>query len=454
MRRVVAGRQLPARGLRARRSCSTASSMPRARSTARPTLARPGTRDPYSGCVGAYLERNDLYDFMLFSLPDNDHYSHRHGPGATRSPRSRAPTRTSPSSSRPAGGVEPFFSDHAVILMADHSQIGGRRPDPARHGARRTGGSCSRTIVDPAEAELAVCPGARSAMVYVLARGRSAGRHASRCSTGCATLEGVEVLAWRDGEEACVWTERGELRFRPGVGERDAYGRAWDVEGVARGAGARARRRRARQPRLSGRAPAAVVRARLRRRRRRPGVGCARLRVRRLGRRRSRRRRQPRLAAPRRLARARSRSSTAAPTSTAARSATGRGRSRTCTRSSSTTSASSAVRTQATGTVRRHVVVRGRVQGVFFRDTVRSRGRAGGRRRLGAQQPRRHRRGRVRGRRRRGRARSLRWRAKGPPGARVEESRSSTSPSRESRASVSDERVGYLEPRWMTLTSP
>src|ERR1051325_813733 len=48
-----------------------------------PTLARPGTRDPYSGCVGAHVERHDLYDFMLLSLPDNDHHSHRHGPAGT-----------------------------------------------------------------------------------------------------------------------------------------------------------------------------------------------------------------------------------------------------------------------------------------------------------------------------------------------------------------------------------
>jgi hypothetical protein len=33
--------------------------------------------------VGAYLEEHDLYDFMLFSLPDNDNYSHRLGPDAT-----------------------------------------------------------------------------------------------------------------------------------------------------------------------------------------------------------------------------------------------------------------------------------------------------------------------------------------------------------------------------------
>src|ERR1700735_149801 len=43
-------------------------------------LGMPGIRDQHTGCVGAYLEENDLYDFMLFSLPDNDAWSHKHGP--------------------------------------------------------------------------------------------------------------------------------------------------------------------------------------------------------------------------------------------------------------------------------------------------------------------------------------------------------------------------------------
>ena len=48
----------------------------------RPTLARPGTRDEYSACVGRELVREDLYDFLLFSLPDNDYHSHQLGPEA------------------------------------------------------------------------------------------------------------------------------------------------------------------------------------------------------------------------------------------------------------------------------------------------------------------------------------------------------------------------------------
>ena len=44
------------------------------------TLGMPGQRDRHAGCVGAHLVENDLFDFLLFSLPDNDTYSHRDGP--------------------------------------------------------------------------------------------------------------------------------------------------------------------------------------------------------------------------------------------------------------------------------------------------------------------------------------------------------------------------------------
>ena len=49
----------------------------------KPTLARPATRDAYSACVARDLVEHDLYDFLLFSLPDNDYYSHRDGPEET-----------------------------------------------------------------------------------------------------------------------------------------------------------------------------------------------------------------------------------------------------------------------------------------------------------------------------------------------------------------------------------
>ena len=40
----------------------------------------PGVRDRHAGCVGEYLVRHDLFDFLLLSLPDNDNHSHKLGP--------------------------------------------------------------------------------------------------------------------------------------------------------------------------------------------------------------------------------------------------------------------------------------------------------------------------------------------------------------------------------------
>jgi len=45
-------------------------------------LGMPGVRDRHSGCVSAYLVENDLFDFLLLSLPDNDWFSHKRGPEA------------------------------------------------------------------------------------------------------------------------------------------------------------------------------------------------------------------------------------------------------------------------------------------------------------------------------------------------------------------------------------
>jgi predicted AlkP superfamily pyrophosphatase or phosphodiesterase len=58
----------------------------------RAQLGLPGIRDQHSGCVGAYLVEHDLFDFLLFSLPDNDTHSHGNGPHARRRGR-RLPRR-------------------------------------------------------------------------------------------------------------------------------------------------------------------------------------------------------------------------------------------------------------------------------------------------------------------------------------------------------------------------
>jgi hypothetical protein len=195
----------------------------------RPTLARPGTRDAYSGCVGEYLAEYGLYDFLLFSLPDNDHYSHRHGPDASVTSIAWA-DRNLQRLADGAGGVERFLEQNAVVLMADHSQcpVG----DPI-HITEAFGDWHVLRPNDPrpSEAELAVSPGGRCAMAYLLGEDGGRRERLERLLRRTADIEGVELAAWSENGEACVRSDEGELRFAPGSSLLDARGRRWEVEG-------------------------------------------------------------------------------------------------------------------------------------------------------------------------------------------------------------------------------
>src|SRR5881227_3903760 len=85
------------------------------------TLGLPGQRDQHSGCVAAHLVENDLFDFLLLSLPDNDTYSHKRGPYAQVTSIAEA-DRALERMMHVAGGPDTFLADHAVIVMSDHSQ--------------------------------------------------------------------------------------------------------------------------------------------------------------------------------------------------------------------------------------------------------------------------------------------------------------------------------------------
>ena len=176
------------------------------------TLGMPGQRDRHAGCVGAYLVEHDLFDFMLLSLPDNDTYSHRAGPEAQPTSIAAA-DRALERVFHAAGGVDEFLADHAVIVMSDHSQSVVEQPLNLAHHLADW-----RVLLPsdsaPEEAELAVCPGARSAMVYVLDP-RKRERALPRLTRELRGIEGVDLTAWREGEDAVVANVAGELRFRP-----------------------------------------------------------------------------------------------------------------------------------------------------------------------------------------------------------------------------------------------
>src|SRR5690242_3825440 len=91
------------------------------RTGCRGQLGLPGARDQHTGCVGAYLAEHDLFDFLLFSLPDNDAFSHRNGPHAPVTSIAGADHQIE-RLMHAAGGPEEFLDTHAVIVASDHSQ--------------------------------------------------------------------------------------------------------------------------------------------------------------------------------------------------------------------------------------------------------------------------------------------------------------------------------------------
>jgi predicted AlkP superfamily pyrophosphatase or phosphodiesterase len=191
-------------------------------------LGLPGQRDRHTGCVGAYLVEHDLFDFLLFSLPDNDTHSHKVGPeGQVRSiaEADRALERIM----HVAGGVEAFLEEHAVIVMSDHSQT---KVEAAINLADVL--SSWRVLVPadpaPSEAEIAVCPSARSGMVYVLDASRQA-ELLPQVIEALGEVEGVDLVISRRDGHAVVGSERGELRFAPGGELADRRGRSWSMEG-------------------------------------------------------------------------------------------------------------------------------------------------------------------------------------------------------------------------------
>ncbi|MEX1141866.1 MAG: alkaline phosphatase family protein, partial [Thermoleophilaceae bacterium] len=169
------------------------------------TLGMPGQRDQHAGCVGAYLVANDLFDFLLLSLPDNDTLSHRRGPEAQPTSIAEA-DRALERVFHAAGGVDGFLEDHAVIVMSDHSQS---QVDATINLSDHLDDWRVLTPSDPLpeDADLAVCPGARSAMVYVLDGDRRE-TTVSRLVPRLGAIDGVDLVAWRAGDEYAVVEQR------------------------------------------------------------------------------------------------------------------------------------------------------------------------------------------------------------------------------------------------------
>ncbi len=201
----------------------------------KPTLARPGTRDAYSACVSRELIADDGYDFLLFSLPDNDHHTHTHGVGAMRDSIAHA-DHSFGEIVDAAGGMDAFLDSHAVILMADHAQTDVQRELPLAAALGADWQVLAPNSERPELAELAVSPTARAGAVHALAEGPRRERILGGVRERLGELEGVDLVARLETEngrspEAVVERDGAEVRFQPGSQEPDSRGASWDLEG-------------------------------------------------------------------------------------------------------------------------------------------------------------------------------------------------------------------------------
>lgn len=193
-----------------------------------------GFNDVFSGKMAAQIIREGKQpDFLVVYLPDNDKYSHQHGP-----------LRTGPSIERvdqqighvldALGAWEEALAHNIIMVTGDHSQttIGlGNEYQIDLDRALRTFKRLKTTDKENEGKEIAICPNERMAFIYILQR------------KNVILPEVISILArdprnaqiaWRARKNKyCVLqggTEKKLIFSRRGP-YRDAYGQTWNFEG-------------------------------------------------------------------------------------------------------------------------------------------------------------------------------------------------------------------------------
>jgi hypothetical protein len=207
----------------------------------------PGNRDGYAACCAAELMKEDLYDFLLLSLPDNDHYSHHHGPGASVESIAKADASFA-TYAEEAGGLDEFLESHAVILLADHAQTDVHRGLPLAELLSSEWSVLQPSEERPERSQLAVSPTGRAAHVYLLP-GEGERAVPLEVAARLGVIEGVDLVCRLEGadgmplrrenpgmpfagdEWAVVERRDCALRFRPGGEVGDLRGGSWEIVG-------------------------------------------------------------------------------------------------------------------------------------------------------------------------------------------------------------------------------
>jgi hypothetical protein len=186
-----------------------------------------GINDDYAARVGAMLIKERAAPFNLVYFFKGDSIAHHHGLSAQRQWLKTADEYVA-RIFRAGGGVDRVLEDYAVLALSDHghapllpkSRYVDLRSIPGQivsSGVKARFGHAT-TIV--------VVPNGRTALIYL---------------RGDVELQSVvDRLVGRRGVDLAAWMEDGwvvvhrlgrEVRFSPGSGVSDPFGRSWELEG-------------------------------------------------------------------------------------------------------------------------------------------------------------------------------------------------------------------------------
>ena len=189
-----------------------------------------GINDEYAARVGAMLLKERAAPFNLVYFFKGDSIAHHHGLGSQRRWLVTADEYVARIFSA-GGGVERVLEDYAVLALSDHGHAPllpkGRYVDLRTIDGQNVSSGVKARFGNGTT--VVVVPNGRSALLYL------------RNDVELRSV--VERLVGRRGVDLAAWMEEGwvavrrtgrEVRFRPGSGSRDPFGRSWELVGDPR----------------------------------------------------------------------------------------------------------------------------------------------------------------------------------------------------------------------------
>lgn len=196
-----------------------------------------GFNDSFSGKIAAQLVREGQQpDFMVVYFPDNDKYSHQHGPLRSSFSVEHADRQVAAVLDQ-FGSWEKALEENVIIVTGDHAQstvgLGGEyliNLDRALKSFKRIKFT-EQLREDDSNQEIAICPNERMAFIYLLQREEEI---LPEVAGILAKDPRNAQIAWQVSENNyCLvqgGTEKRLLVSRQGP-YRDVYGQTWSVEG-------------------------------------------------------------------------------------------------------------------------------------------------------------------------------------------------------------------------------